>query len=138
MQTVVVKTFDNYFSANIILTRLQDEGITCYLFDENTVTIGPILSNAIGYIKLVVDKKDERIARETLARFEEEQLQSVQCPKCFNNDFQLISKPSQENLLTRILNKLFSNNAIAQDEIYQCRQCGYETKSLPQNVAAYN
>ena len=138
MQTVVIKTFDNYFSANIILTRLQDEGINCYLFDENTVTLGPILSTAIGYIKLVVDKQDEQFARETLLRFETERLQSIQCPRCFNNDFQLINKPSPENVLTKLINKLFNNHAISQDEVYQCQQCGYETKSLPESMAAYN
>lgn len=48
MQPVIIRTFDNYFSANIILTRLQDSGIRCFLKDEYTVTIDPILSNAIG------------------------------------------------------------------------------------------
>ena len=54
----IVKTFDNYFNANIILTKLQAAGIECYLQDEFTVTIDPILSNAIGGIKLVVKKED--------------------------------------------------------------------------------
>ena len=34
MQTTVLKTFDNYFSANIMLARLQDVGINCFLKDE--------------------------------------------------------------------------------------------------------
>ena len=33
-----------------MLTRLQSEGVECYLEDENTVTIDPMLSGAIGGI----------------------------------------------------------------------------------------
>ncbi len=32
----------------------EEEGINCWLKDENTVTIDPILTNAIGGIKLMV------------------------------------------------------------------------------------
>ena len=58
MNLVTVKTFDSYFSANIILTKLHSEGVECYLKDEYTVTLDPILSNAIGGIKLVVKAAD--------------------------------------------------------------------------------
>ena len=66
MELVTVQTFDNYFSANILLTRMRDAGIECYLKDEYTVTIDPLLSNAIGGIKLVVKKRDEVEARKML------------------------------------------------------------------------
>ena len=58
MDIIVIKTFDNYFLANISLTKLRDAGVECYLKDEYTVTIDPILTNAIGGIKLVVKKED--------------------------------------------------------------------------------
>ena len=60
MDLVILKTFDSYFLANITLTKLHAAGIECYLQDEFTVTIDPILSNAIGGIKLVVKKEGER------------------------------------------------------------------------------
>ena len=47
MDLVTVKTFDSYFVAHIILGRLQSEGIECYLKDEATVTIDPILTKLI-------------------------------------------------------------------------------------------
>ena len=59
MDIVTIRTFDNYFSANILLTRLRHAGIECYLKDEYTVTIDPLLSNAIGGIKLIVKKTEE-------------------------------------------------------------------------------
>jgi hypothetical protein len=51
---VRVAAFDDYISAHIAMGRLKDEYINCYLQDENTVTIDPLLSNAIGGIKLMV------------------------------------------------------------------------------------
>ena len=77
---ITLRSFDNYFLANITLTKLQDAGVECYLKDENTVTIDPILSNAIGGIKLVVKEQDAAEARELLQQFDEEYLKSVKCP----------------------------------------------------------
>ena len=138
MQTVILKTFDNYFSANITLTRLQDAGIHCYLKDEYTVTIDPILSNAIGGIKLVVADDDAAIASKMLVQFEEEFTRSALCPICNKCEIILIAKPGVTNFLTAIFTWLFSSYAVAAENIYQCQHCGYESKTLPENTAAYN
>ena len=50
MNFVIIRTFQNYFNAHIILTRLRSEGIDCFLRDEFTVTVDPVLSNAVGGI----------------------------------------------------------------------------------------
>jgi hypothetical protein len=54
MDFVQIKAFDNYIQAHIALGRLQEEYINCYLKDENTVTIDPLLNYAVGGIKLMV------------------------------------------------------------------------------------
>lgn len=138
MKTVVLRTFDNYFKANIILTRLRHSGIDCFLNDEYTVTIDPILSNAIGGIKLAVWAGDETIAENLLQEFEKDYLSSAECPKCFANDILLIPKAGTQNFITAILTWLFSNYAVSTENIYKCQQCGYESKTLPENMAAYN
>lgn len=51
---VKLRSYDNYLPANMILQRLEAEGIRAYLQDEYSVTIDPILTNAIGGIKLMV------------------------------------------------------------------------------------
>ncbi len=51
---ISIAIFDNYVSAHIARGRLEDNGINCWLKDENTVTIDPILTYAIGGIKLMV------------------------------------------------------------------------------------
>jgi hypothetical protein len=54
MNYVVLCSFDNYVPAHIMMGRLQEEYINCHLQDEYTGTMGPILSNAAGGIKLMV------------------------------------------------------------------------------------
>jgi len=132
MKTVTVKTFDNYFSANIVLGRLQESGVPCYLKDEYTVTIDPILSNAIGGIKLVVNESDATEATRLLDLFEKDFLKTAICPKCGGNHIELISKPGAGNFITAILTWLFSSYAIAPEKIYQCQDCMYESESLPE------
>jgi predicted nucleic-acid-binding Zn-ribbon protein len=131
METVVLKSFDNYFSASIILTRLQDAGIHCYLKDEYTGTINPILGNAIGGIKLAVDINDESAARVLLQHFHNEYMASAACPKCGRHE--IVQAPSSKSAsrLTAILTWMFSNYAIASEQVYRCNHCGYETEILP-------
>lgn len=138
MQTVILKTFDNYFSANITLTRLQDAGITCFLKDEYTVTIDPILSNAIGGIKLAVDVDDAGMAAEMLLQFEEEYTRAAVCPVCSKSEIILVPKQSAHNFITAIFTWLFGSYPVAAENIYKCNNCGYESKTLPENTAAYN
>ncbi len=134
MNIITIRSFDNYFLANITLTKLQDAGMECYLKDENTVTIDPILSNAIGGIKLVVKDEDAVEAKQLLQQFDEEYLKSVKCPKCGATDITLATKPGASNYLTAILTWLFSSYAVAPQHVYQCGKCGYETQSMPNTI----
>ena len=68
---VLLATFDNYIPAHIALGKLKDEFINCYLQDEYTVTIDPLLSNAIGGIKLMVAESQAERALDILNHKEE-------------------------------------------------------------------
>ncbi len=140
MDLVTVKTFDNYFTANITLTKLHAAGVECYLKDENTVTIDPMLSNAIGGIKLVVKNSDEEMVKQLLAGYEAEYLEAATCPRCGGNNFTYIAKPGTTNFLTAIITWIFSSYAVAPDYVYQCGNCGYENERLPEtfNDHSYN
>jgi hypothetical protein len=54
MHFVQLRSFDNYISAHISMTMLQDAGINCHLEDEHTITLDPFLSPALGGMKLMV------------------------------------------------------------------------------------
>jgi len=139
MDMVIIQTFDNSFNANIQLTRLRAAGIECYLKDEYTVTIDPLLSNAIGGIKLVVRKSEEYKVRRLLGEMNASSDNRLLCPQCGSHKFILVPKRSTENLLTAITTWLFSAYAVSVENVYQCTDCGYESETLPEGEAeSYN
>ena len=79
---VAVRSFDNYIPANMMLQRLEEEGIKAYLQDEHTVTIDPILTNAIGGIKLMIFRDQLERAMSLIEDMEKQYRQAVLCPRC--------------------------------------------------------
>jgi len=55
---VTVLTFTYPYEVAIIRSRLESEGIECFVQDELTVQVNPFYSNAIGGIKLQVRESD--------------------------------------------------------------------------------
>lgn len=70
MQYVKICSFDNYIPAHLLLGRLEEEGINAWLKDEHTVTIDPLLTNAVGGIKLMVHIAQADRAKTLLAEWE--------------------------------------------------------------------
>jgi hypothetical protein len=63
---IEIRSYDNYIYAHIVLAKLQDAGINCHLKDEYTITIDPLLSPALGGIKLMVAESQVGRALELL------------------------------------------------------------------------
>ena len=127
---IQVRSYDNYIPAHIMLQRLEAEGIRGYLKDEHTVTIDPILSNAIGGIKLMIHQDQVERAMELINRFEQEYKEAVVCPQCNSNNVHYITQPNNvTNWFTAIVTWLFGNYAISFKKVYKCFDCGYETEN---------
>ncbi|MFN0082486.1 MAG: DUF2007 domain-containing protein [Ferruginibacter sp.] len=134
MQTTILKTFDNYFSANICLARMQDAGVHCFLKDEFSATVNPLLNNAIGGIKLMVFEKDAEEALDLLTHFEEEYLKTLPCPQCKETDIVMLTEIIKPNPIENFLSWLFRSSNIKAEYVYRCSNCGWESKTLPQTV----
>lgn len=132
MELVTVRTFSNYISANLLLSKLRNGGIECYLKDENTVTMDPLLTYAVGGIKLVVKKEDTEEVLKILQQFDEDYMQTVVCPKCGSHKIELVPKRNTANMVTAILSWIFSSYAVSAENVYQCGNCGYESSTLPE------
>lgn len=131
MRFVQIRSFDNYIPAHIMLQRLEGEGIRAYLKDEHTVTIDPILTNAIGGIKLMVFHGQLDRALELVEEYERAYRESIPCPKCGSLNVQYISKPGNaSNFFTAILTWVFGSYAIAPKKIYHCYDCGHECSKI--------
>jgi hypothetical protein len=70
MKFVEVRSYDNYIPAHLMLGQLRSEFINCHLLNENSVTIDPFLSNAIGGIKLMVAESQVNRAIELINEIE--------------------------------------------------------------------
>jgi hypothetical protein len=69
---VTIRTFDNYVSAHIVKGKLETDGITCVLKDENVITMQWHLGIALGGIKLQVLEAEVDDANFILDALEEE------------------------------------------------------------------
>ena len=133
MDFVFIQSFINYIDANIILGRLQNEGINCWLKDENLVTTIPLWANATGGIKLMVADSQVEEARKLLQDFENERRKNFSCPKCGSNEIEYISSPRETaNWLSVALGFLFFNYAMPV-KTWRCFKCRAEFKEPVEN-----
>ncbi len=79
-------SFEYAADVQIIKGKLESEGIPVFLRDENTLNSDPLISNAIGGVKLQVYSKDKEralaIYNEVRAYALDENDQPIVCPNC--------------------------------------------------------
>ena len=127
-----IRSYDNYIPANMILSRLEQEGIRAYLQDEHTVTIDPIISNAIGGIKLMVLTDQLERAIQLMKSFEETYDKAGACPKCHSTNVRFLTEPETSGNWLRSLRDKFSGKyGTGSKGTYHCYDCGNEFASLP-------
>ena len=132
MHFVPLRTFDNYIEANIVLGMLMAADINCHLKDENTVTIDPLLSPALGGIKLMVYYQQMERAWELLEAAEQQYLKNIACPVCKTHNLKIVSVTKKYTCkLSALINMLLSGQSVEIVKLYQCSNCGYDFKELP-------
>jgi ribosomal protein L37AE/L43A len=128
MNFVPLESFDNYIDAHIAFGRMEEEGIRCWLKDENTVTVTPFFNNAVGGIKLMVDKEQQEQAKNLLIQFQQEKKSKLACPNCGSHDIELIPSKKTLNLLGAIATWFTGSYAISTENIWHCYHCSKEFK----------
>ncbi len=120
-------TFNNYIDANLYMMHLQEEGINCWLKDEHTVTIDPIISNAMGGIKLMVHESQKERAAELLRIILNKERLQTPCSKCgsYNVEY-IITNRKPLNWLSAISTFILGDFAMAPHKVYHCFDCGEE------------
>ena len=126
MGFVVLNSYNSYIDAHITKGVLEEAGIDSWLKDENTVTIDPILTNAVGGIKVMVAAEDLQQASELLVKLKREQA-SIACPKCSSINTDLVSTPRKAiNWLSAITTFFLGDYAMTIDKVQHCFDCGHE------------
>lgn len=107
--------------------RLQEDGVKAWLKDENTVTLDPILSNAVGGIKLMVAESQAKKAWEILNTLQQDFKASQACPNCGSHDIELVSSPRKTiNWISAISTFFLGDFALAAEKTYHCFHCTHE------------
>ena len=127
MDFVPVAVYTNYIDANIMLGRMQEDGIDCWLKDENIVTIDPTLTNAVGGIKLMVAENERMKALQWLWEMNKEKKAVLSCPKCNSHNLEYVSTPRKPgNWLSVLIGVFITSFAPPVEQVYHCFDCGKE------------
>ena len=82
---VTIATFTHEAEMLVLLAKLESEMIRCFTNNRTMVSIDPLISHAIGGIKLMVHKDDLDKAMEILKGFELDQSGKKRLDIIFNN-----------------------------------------------------
>lgn len=118
-----IAAFEYAADVQIVKGKLESEGITVFLRDENTLNSDPMISNAIGGVKLQVYAKDREKALEIYNEIRAYAVDNfgkpIVCPNCK-------AKKSEAYYERRnIFHKLFP---FFEKRKYKCLNCGIITK----------
>ncbi len=120
-----IGSFEYVADVQILRTKLESEGIPVFLRDENTLNTDPLISSAIGGVKLQVYSRDKTqavaIYNDIRSYALDNEGQPVICPNCG-------SRKSEVYYSRRgILNKLFP---FFESRKYRCSHCNMITKAI--------
>ena len=97
----VLDIFEYSAEAQVAKTKLEAEGLQMMLMDEKTVDSDPLISQAIGGVKLLVHNDDVKDARRIYSRIRtyitDENDQLFTCPNCSSNKI-LIAPLQRKNM----------------------------------------
>ncbi len=124
---VTLKSFTTPAEAHLVRTKLEDNGVPAFVFDENMVGINPFFSNAIGGVKVKIPESYSDEALKILNLSEEiESEDDKHCPKCQSNNTEYLKL----NWLFTIIVSLFFFFPIPYlKRKWECKDCGFKWKS---------
>ena len=135
MELITLKTFDNSIDAHILKARLENEGIDCYLFDENIVSLNPLYNITVGGIKLKINETNLCKAQEIILEIENTPLTNqkeevIHCPNCHSTNLYLNHRSMKgiSGILSAILAFILSIFPIYFKTVYRCKDCNFEFK----------
>lgn len=128
MKLVTLKTFDDIVDLHIMKTKLEDIGITTYIFDEHINSLNKFNTNITGGYRLQISEKDLESAL-TFLTLENANIEKTTCPSCSSIN---IEKQKQKFWSFKTILSVFailinmSDLPVNRDLSKVCKDCGYE------------
>lgn len=146
-QLVILRTFMYPSEAYPLMSKLESEGIMCFLDGENTISVHPFLSNAIGGAKLKIRESDVQRANEIIKEIDENFNETVHAnekpiPEKFSHGFVKIDTFCPECDSTNVFRKKMRIHQVILavlllplylpllflTKMHYCADCGFEWK----------
>ena len=126
-----VAIFQYSTEAFIYKGKLEANGVEVFMRDHLTIDTDPLISNAIGGVKLFVRSEDYLTAKSLLNEISKYSIgdngDAVVCPACSSQKVELISSvKGSTTTLKFILTTLFGIFPISVRHLYKCSECGNE------------
>ncbi|WP_338760579.1 DUF2007 domain-containing protein [Bernardetia sp. ABR2-2B] len=131
MPLLTVKIFENSVDAHLFKSRLENEGVDCYLFDENINSMNMLYGVATGGIKVKVNASDTERVKQFLEEMESEKRAKdifIKCPVCESTEHykNFISIKGWKAFWATLISTLFFAYPFYQKKVYKCKECGNE------------
>lgn len=126
-----IARFQYSTEAQIIKGRLEADGIQVFLSDNLTIDTDPLISNAIGGVKLKVLSHDALKAQHILESIKKYSIDddgnTIDCPNCESKNIELFSTiKDAKSLFWFIFGVLFSSLPFYTKHKYRCEACKTE------------
>lgn len=126
-----VSTYQYSSEAIIFKGKLESEGIEVFMRDHLTIDSDPLVSNAIGGVKLFVKNEDfEKAAKilSTVSKFSvDENNNPLNCPKCNHSEIDMVTSIKDlKSLIAFLFSIIIVLIPFYSKYKYQCNSCKFE------------
>ncbi len=126
-----VAKFQYSAEAQIIKGRLESEGIQVFLSDNITIDTDPLVSNAIGGVKLKVFTEDAMQAQQILESINkysiDDEGNAIQCPNCNSEEVAMFSTIKDfKSFFAFLFGFMFGTLPFYSKDKYRCNTCETE------------
>ncbi|SFI54751.1 putative signal transducing protein [Olleya namhaensis] len=126
-----IAKFQYSAEAQIIKGRLESEGIQVFLSDNITIDTDPLVSNAIGGVKLKVLTTDAMEAQHILESISKyainDEGNAIHCPNCASTEVQLFSTiTSLKSFIAFVFGFISGTLPFYSKDKYRCANCNTE------------
>jgi predicted RNA-binding Zn-ribbon protein involved in translation (DUF1610 family) len=133
MRNSLIEIANYQFSSEAYLFKgkLESEGIEVFLQNENTINTDPLLSSALGGVKLFVNSEDVLQSRHILDAIPEYSLNDkgelLTCPNCGSQKINMTTTIKDiKSFLAFIYGLLTLSMPLFSKQKYKCESCNFE------------
>ncbi|WP_353147372.1 DUF2007 domain-containing protein [Flavobacterium sp.] len=133
MRNSLIEIANYQFSSEAYLFKgkLESEGIEVFLQNENTINTDPLLSTALGGVKLFVNSEDVIQSKQILDAIPEYSLNDkgelLTCPNCGSQKINMTTTIKDiKSFLAFIYGLLTLSMPLFSKQKYKCESCNFE------------